>query len=562
MAELTRSSIKALTARGLTLSEIAGALGMPIDLIYAALAEDRPATHSLTRRGEKLSKINMLRRQGLSVRQIAMRLGMTTSQVQREISFARDPRQNPRPPKEVDIEAFRAFAEDTSYTTQDIMALFEVSESWVSKKRAELKIRDLIDEGLSDAEIVETLKISPNTVARVSVKFREPIVKERFDPSEVAEAAARLSGVAKGVLDDPKIPTYYELSDDLGARIHDTDYYDGMLLFYKRLGALQEKAEAAKKAAEKAAAYRAKRLAEIEVPDLDMDEVRRLRIDEQYYPEGIAHRLNVSLDELKLFLRSQGYASIRDLDKEALPSFDDVVSAVHKYKTQAAVADKLGITVANVRNILLKGGVTSVRQLKARSTPEFDIRRIAMLRTQGRTTAEVLQDLKTTNAKLTEFLKSKGLSIRGVGYRGFDGAGGRKIHPSEVIAIHERFGLDMEGASRELKVDPYSLRAMYTWLDLPVGEIKPRRTNPSLTGGSLLHKGGAFGIAGGASVAISKVLDTKYPEMSVAKRSLISGGVPAGVSLGVYAKTKNEAALWGLAGSVVGTALSVYLFKK
>ena len=70
----------------------------------------------------------------------------------------------------------------------------------------------------------------------------------------------------------------------------------------------------------------------------------------------------------------------------------------------------------------------------------------------------------------------------------------------------------------------------------------------------------SFGL--GSSMAIAKVLDMKYPTMSGTKRSLIAGGVPAGVSLGIYAKTKDEAALWGLAGSVIGTALSAYLFRK
>lgn len=72
----------------------------------------------------------------------------------------------------------------------------------------------------------------------------------------------------------------------------------------------------------------------------------------------------------------------------------------------------------------------------------------------------------------------------------------------------------------------------------------------------------------GASVGIvsSAVLDQGilqfYPFMSTNKRNLISGGTVVGVSLGVYAYSKNESALYSAAGGVVGTLISRMIEKK
>lgn len=89
-----------------------------------------------------------------------------------------------------------------------------------------------------------------------------------------------------------------------------------------------------------------------------------------------------------------------------------------------------------------------------------------------------------------------------------------------------------------------------------------RRNPADRSGSNHVLNGASMAVGGVTAMGIAKYLDAKHPSMSTTKKSVISGAVPASVGLGVYAYSKNEAALYGAAGSVVGALISAYLFKK
>lgn len=64
----------------------------------------------------------------------------------------------------------------------------------------------------------------------------------------------------------------------------------------------------------------------------------------------------------------------------------------------------------------------------------------------------------------------------------------------------------------------------------------------------------------GISYGISSLCH-QYTSLSSVKRSLIAGGIPIIANVGIYTLTENEAALYGAAGSVVGSLLSAYIYK-
>jgi predicted transcriptional regulator len=545
---------------------------------------------------EELRESNKMRAQhmhlnGMRDDDIAKRLGISTSEVTQAIRAlgksrknpyatstrkrrAQKPRQrarrNPRRLSSEDRETFRIFDEDTSYTSQDLADLFGRSISWVSQMRTQLKVEDGLNEGLSEEEIAKRYELRPDTVAKMAVIIRPTRKLTHRTAEEIAEALKEMTGFNDGA---QQLEFSQELLEDyLGQRLYEKEYAAGEILFLDEMLTVSReqqaaKVELAKKAeiARKAKQKRAEKLAAIEVPDLDLGVIRQMKVEFGWEQPYIAQNLDVSVDELKAFLKARGYTSIRDLAKEALPSFDEVMYLIEdRGLTQQQAAAQLSISPAKVSQILKAGGVSSVREIAStagRAPKGLSLRKIAQLREKGKSGAEVAKALGVSAPTLSKFLSGQNKTLRAVDRGGFKTTVGM-IPLARVEEAHAQHPT-LDGGARALGLgqDIYAVREMYKWLELPIPSESglSTRSNPR---NDLLVRGGAFGVAGGLAVGIAKYINVKHPDMSVVKRSLISGGVPAGVSLGVYAKTKDEAALWGAAGSLVGTALSAYLFKK
>jgi len=545
---------------------------------------------------EELRESNKIRAQhmhlnGMREDEIAKRLGVSTSEVAQAIRAlgksrknpyaasprkrraqkpSQRPRRNPRQLSSEERETFRLFDEDTSYTSQDLAELFGRSISWVSQMRTQLKVEDGLNEGLSEEQIAERYGLRLDTVKKMATAIRPTRRLTHHTAESIAENLKEMTGFNDGA---QQLEFSQELLEGyLGQRLYEAEYAAGELLFLDEMLTVsrerqEAKAELARKAeiARKAKEKRAEKLAAIKVPDLDLGVIRQMKVEFGWEQPYIADNLDVSVDELKAFLKAQGYTSIRDLAKEALPSFDEVVYLIEEEGlTQQQAAARLSTSPAKISQVLKSGGVSSIREIASttgRKPKELSLRKIAQLREQGKSGAEVAKALGVSAPTISKFLSGQNKSLRAVGRGGFNSIVGM-IPLARVEAVHAQHPT-LDGGARALGLgqDIYAVREMYKWLELPIPSESglSTRSNPR---NNLLVRGGAFGVAGGVSVGIAKYIDVKHPDMSAVKRSLISGGVPAGISLGVYAKTRDEAALWGAAGSVVGTALSAYLFKK
>ena len=194
---------------------------------------------------------------------------------------------------------------------------------------------------------------------------------------------------------------------------------------------------------------------------------------------------------------------------------------------------------------------------------EFTAEDVLHLRTHGNNgkgmdVAQIIKTLKTSHVVFTRVMNEARINVVDIPigegpHISFEGIVDLRTKEGKTWSeIREHF------ASSYRKINQILSEQGKTKDDFPRGQ---KRSNPvELRRSAPVVLPASIGL--GSSMAIAKVLDMKYPTMSGTKRSLIAGGVPASVSLGIYAKTKDEAALWGLAGSVIGTALSAYLFRK
>ena len=245
---------------------------------------------------------------------------------------------------------------------------------------------------------------------------------------------------------------------------------------------------------------------------------------------------NITLNDINSFLRSLDQPKgLKDFDSTPF-TLEDIISERKKQKTALQIAEaltlKYGTTITDVdiRNFLK--ALDPPKKLSDFDPPGYR---------QKFYTRRPSEYLKLGDIIAERKKKKKGREI------------------AEALTL--KYGttiteLDIHNFLKRLD-PPMRLKDF----DSPTFTLNKSRSNP-LKSRTPFQNPVSTSIGLGSSMAIAKVLDMKYPTMSGTKRSLIAGGVPAGVSLGIYAKTKDEAALWGLAGSVIGTALSAYIFRK
>ena len=316
---------------------------------------------------------------------------------------------------------------------------------------------------------------------------------------------------------------------------------------------------------------------------ITLEDVRRERAEGKSNSQ-IARALNMSASELNAFLSQQG-VKLRDMDTGGVkvhqgPEARYTLEDIKRLRTEEGlsvreIGERLGVAGGGI-SAFLKRRDLSIKDIprggprrKGSGRPRKDygilIEDVERERAKGKTGSQIAEALDISTSDLDGFLSQQGVKLSDMD------TGGHKVHKGksakytveDIKRLRAEEGLSVNEIGERLGVAGTNISEFLKRRDLSIKDFPKggSRSNPMAQSGAL-PKAMSMSAGAGASVAISKVLDTRYPEMGLVKRSLISGGVPAGISLGVYAKTKNEAALWGLAGSIVGTAISAYFFKK